>query len=412
MKLLPCVSKPPRRRANFENVAALVGLHAERGEIEAAERRYAESHSRYRGVSPFPLALLDFQLGLMWMNEGRLDDARSSFEAARRRVPAYAPAQGHLAEVEAQLGEIDSAVARLYSLALSSDDPDYAAQLARILGDAGRDAEAGYWRRLAAARYDELMASHPEAFADHAAEFWLAAGADPDKALRLAEMNVEVRNTPRARGLLAQAVAANGQDRNAHCNRQRSARYSNVSKGTAYESTCRQQPRRRRGEKLVYTAKTHTTGGRQNGASHSSDGRLDIKLSIPGGPGTGTNPEQLFAAGWSACFEGAMAVVARKRKIRLPADTAIDAEVDLNLILADGTYFLRARLNVSLPGVDRELGAGHRQRSAPDMPVLSSNTRQHRRSDQSCLSRSRIEPMAEHQLIAKAIMSPAISEPG
>jgi lipoyl-dependent peroxiredoxin len=108
------------------------------------------------------------------------------------------------------------------------------------------------------------------------------------------------------------------------------------------------------GEKLVYTAKTHTTGGRAGGASHSSDGRLDIKLSIPGAPGTGTNPEQLFAAGWSACFEGAMAVVARRRKISLPADTAIDAEVDLNLNVADGTYFLRARLNVSLPGVDRE----------------------------------------------------------
>jgi Ohr subfamily peroxiredoxin len=107
-------------------------------------------------------------------------------------------------------------------------------------------------------------------------------------------------------------------------------------------------------EKLVYTAKTHTTGGR-DGKSRSSDGRLDIRLSIPGAPGTGTNPEQLFAAGWSACFEGAMAAVARKRKIRLPADTAIDAEVDLNLIVADGTYFLRARLDISLPGVDRDL---------------------------------------------------------
>ena len=64
-----------------------------------------------------------------------------------------------------------------------------------------------YWRQVAAARYDELIASHPEAFADHAAEFWLAAGADPDKALRLAKMNLEVRNTPRARSLLAQAVA-------------------------------------------------------------------------------------------------------------------------------------------------------------------------------------------------------------
>ena len=109
------------------------------------------------------------------------------------------------------------------------------------------------------------------------------------------------------------------------------------------------------GEKLVYTAKTHTTGGRENGTSRSSDGRLEINLSIPGGPGTGTNPEQLFAAGWSACFIGAMAAVARKRKMRLPAETAIDAEIDLNLNVAAGTYHLRARLNVSLMGVERTL---------------------------------------------------------
>ena len=197
-----------KRRASFEHVAALVGLHAERGEIEAAERQYEQSRSAYRGVSPIPLAFLDFQLGLMWMNEGRLDDARRWFEVARRRLPAYSQASGHLSEVEAQLGEIDSAISRLHSLAASSDDPDYAAQLARILGDAGRDGESGHWRQVAAARYDELIANHPEAFADHAAEFWLAAGADPNKALQLAKMNVQVRNTPRARNLLAQAVAA------------------------------------------------------------------------------------------------------------------------------------------------------------------------------------------------------------
>jgi tetratricopeptide (TPR) repeat protein len=197
------------RRASFESVAALVGLYAERGEIEAAERVYAESRRRYRGVSPFPLALLDFQLGLMWMNSGRLDDARTSFDAARRRVPAYAPAQGHLAEVEAESGELESAVARLYSLVVSSDDPDYAAQLARILAETGRADESRHWCSLAAARYDELIASHPEAFADHAAEFSLAAGANPEKALRFARMNVEVRKTRRAYSLLAQAVAAN-----------------------------------------------------------------------------------------------------------------------------------------------------------------------------------------------------------
>src|SRR6266567_8282039 len=86
--------------------------------------------------------------------------------------------------------------------------------------------------------------------------------------------------------------------------------------------------------KVVYTAKTHTTGGRENGVSRSFDGRLDVRLSTPGSARIGTNPEQLFAAGWSACFESAIALTARKRKIALPADVAIDAEVDLHL--ADG----------------------------------------------------------------------------
>ena len=107
------------------------------------------------------------------------------------------------------------------------------------------------------------------------------------------------------------------------------------------------------GGKVVYTARTHTTGGRENGASRSSDGRLDVKLSVPGSARIGTNPEQLFAAGWSACFESAIGLAARKRKIALPADLAIDAEVDLHL--ADDGYYLSARLNVSLPGIEREI---------------------------------------------------------
>jgi osmotically inducible protein OsmC len=105
--------------------------------------------------------------------------------------------------------------------------------------------------------------------------------------------------------------------------------------------------------KVLYTAKTHTIGGRDGGASRSSDGRLDIKLSVPGTPGSGTNPEQLFAAGWSACFEGAMGLAARKMKIPLPVATSVDAEVDL---CTDGEGFhLQARLNVSLPGLAREV---------------------------------------------------------
>ena len=101
-------------------------------------------------------------------------------------------------------------------------------------------------------------------------------------------------------------------------------------------------------EKVLYTARVHTTGGR-DGASRSSDGRLEVKLSSPGTSGSGTNPEQLFAAGWSACFLSALALVAAQRKVPLPKDRAIDAEVDLGT--NEGGFVLRARLNVSLPGL-------------------------------------------------------------
>lgn len=104
---------------------------------------------------------------------------------------------------------------------------------------------------------------------------------------------------------------------------------------------------------VLYTARTHTTGGRENGASRSSDGRLDVKLSLPGSARIGTNPEQLFAAGWSACFEGAIGLAARNRKLALPAELAIDAEVDLHL--GESGYFLSARLDVSMPGIERTL---------------------------------------------------------
>jgi len=105
--------------------------------------------------------------------------------------------------------------------------------------------------------------------------------------------------------------------------------------------------------KVLYTAKAHTTGGREGGASRTSDGRLDVKLSVPGTPGNGTNPEQLFAVGWSACFTSAIKIVAAKMKVKLPSDMATDAEVDL--CTGDDGYFLQARLNVSLPGLERQV---------------------------------------------------------
>ena len=102
---------------------------------------------------------------------------------------------------------------------------------------------------------------------------------------------------------------------------------------------------------VLYTASTHTTGGRE-GAAKSSDGRLDVRLSPPGSAGEGTNPEQLFAAGWSACFIGALRRAAQALKVTVPADAAVDAEIDLGT--TEGDFFLQARLTVSLPSLDRE----------------------------------------------------------
>lgn len=105
-------------------------------------------------------------------------------------------------------------------------------------------------------------------------------------------------------------------------------------------------------EKVLYTAFTKTTGGR-TGTSKSSDGQLDIILSSPGSNRPGTNPEQLFAAGWSACFIGAMGKAAANLNVKLPADHSVSAEVDL--VSSDEGYSLQARLNISLPGLESDV---------------------------------------------------------
>ncbi len=99
--------------------------------------------------------------------------------------------------------------------------------------------------------------------------------------------------------------------------------------------------------KVLFTAKTHTTAGPE-GAGSSNDGFLDIKLPEP-------HPaaEKLFGVAWSACYLGALGLAASKKKVELPADAAVDAEITLNM--ADGAFFLAARLDVSLPGLDREV---------------------------------------------------------
>ncbi|WP_276481559.1 organic hydroperoxide resistance protein [Paraflavitalea pollutisoli] len=105
--------------------------------------------------------------------------------------------------------------------------------------------------------------------------------------------------------------------------------------------------------RVLYTAKTHTTGGREHGLSKSSDGRLEVHLASPASTNQGTNPEQLFAAGWSACFEGAMQLAAQQRKVTLPDTASIDAEVDLRF--DNGQFSLEARMNITIPELSRDL---------------------------------------------------------
>lgn len=190
------------------SIGAVASLEAGRGNTEQAKLLFEAARLAYRDVSPFPLAWLDFEEGAMWQRAERWDLAHERFAAAVRRLPQYAAARGHLAEVAAAAGDLDEAIALLEPLAETSDDPDYAAQLARVLIDAGRAREAERWIDRAHRRFTELLRAYPEAYAEHAAEFYAAAGAAPERAWELAELNVRLRHTPAACTLAHEAALA------------------------------------------------------------------------------------------------------------------------------------------------------------------------------------------------------------
>jgi tetratricopeptide (TPR) repeat protein len=174
------------------------------GKVDEAARLFAEAPRHYRDVSPFPIAWLYLQEGLMWERAGETARARELFEAACEKLPAYAHAASHLAAMDPYA----KAIERLRPVVERSDDPEYTAQLSEILRRHGEAAEADALLARAKARYDALVVAHPEAFADHAARFWLGAGGDAQKALGLAKKNADVRATEASLDLLLSAATA------------------------------------------------------------------------------------------------------------------------------------------------------------------------------------------------------------
>jgi tetratricopeptide (TPR) repeat protein len=144
------------------------------------------------------VAWIEFQRGQMWERGGQVTKAKTFYEAATARLPPYATAQAHLAGLQAATGDREGAIARLRQVVSGATDPEFVGQLAALLDEVGRPEEAAPLKAKARKDFEGLLAAHPEAFADHAARFYLGSGADAARALQLAKLNLSNRTTPEA----------------------------------------------------------------------------------------------------------------------------------------------------------------------------------------------------------------------
>ncbi len=225
---LPILRSRAEARPGLEELAALAGAEAELGRYDEAETLYRRAHAAYRDVSPFPLAWLEFQEGLLRERRGDLRGAGERWATAYARLPAYAAAATHLAEVEAVQGSRTRAAALVRDALAQTDDPVHAAQLAELL----RPTDPAEADRLLAWAKDgvrQRTRKHPAAFADHAAQFWLGPGGDAGEAFRLAEANVRIRPTASAWSLYLEAASAATPDK--ACNAVEEARKLAVDSG-------------------------------------------------------------------------------------------------------------------------------------------------------------------------------------
>jgi tetratricopeptide (TPR) repeat protein len=192
---------------NVRTLGAEAALLGEMRKLDEAHARFVEAAASFRDVSPLPIAWLFVQEGAMWERAGELGRATAYYAAAHERLPAYAHAAVHLASLE----HGDRALALLRPVAAASDDPELEVALAQRLREANDAPEAD--RRLGHARerFEELLRAHPEAFAEHAATFFLDDGHDPKRAFALAKQNLAVRKSDHAYELAALAALAAGE---------------------------------------------------------------------------------------------------------------------------------------------------------------------------------------------------------
>ena len=190
---------------SIQTLGALATLLAEMNHWATAEECYASALDADEGTSPIPCGQLLFEWGVNAMRRGSLDRAEEIFVELDAILPQHVPGRGHRAEVALARGQLNLAEALITPLLEISDDPEYRAIYAEIL-EARSDANAASEAERAAAAYDLLLARRPEAYADHAAAFFMGIGDRPQLAVDLASANFKLRDTPRSRKLLDRAL--------------------------------------------------------------------------------------------------------------------------------------------------------------------------------------------------------------
>ncbi|MGM9483442.1 hypothetical protein ACS5PN_19750 [Roseateles sp. NT4] len=208
---LPSLQAEAARRSGFASLCALARAQAALGELEDADRSYAQALQALDTTLPFPAATIAFARGLMWAEQGG-DAARAAtfYAEALRLVPAYAAAGIHLAELDMARGDLAAAQARLLPVVIHTDEPEALALLGELHARQGQEARGRDEIAGARRRYEMLLSRHPEAFADHAAEFYLGPGRDPQRAWTWAQANLQERATRRAYLLAIRAAEALG----------------------------------------------------------------------------------------------------------------------------------------------------------------------------------------------------------